>query len=244
MRYGRIVFSVTLSAFVGASAGCKDFVDAPPPSKSNLLFTRDLHKGNGCLEYTWASAGKRQVIQLDPNIKEGEGAGPMANDASHVRVLALTNGLYGLRDWQFPSGRPHPSPIARAIVEVKEIEAVGTVVYEDESQASETKALQPMPVTCPTPMEEVRRVDAEIRKLDPGTVERSSAVTITLIGSHFTRDSVVLIDGANPTTQYVSPSLLEAGLDANDLATPGPRGVKVHGVNHGTFSNQVTLTIK
>jgi hypothetical protein len=55
---------------------------------------------------------------------------------------------------------------------------------------------------------------------------------------------VVLIDGANPSTEFVSPSLLEVGLDANDVATPGKRRVKVHGAQHGTTSNEVTLTVE
>jgi hypothetical protein len=246
MKHAHVVVSFALSALASAVTGCNHFDEStPPPPTSNIVFERNLSKGNACLEYSWLSEGKRQLIQLNSNIKEGEGAGPMANDASHVQVHALTNGLYGLNDWQLPSGPSHPSPIVRAVVEVKEIEAVGTVFYQDQSQRTETKALLPMPVKCPTTHASERpRADPEITRLDPGTVERSTAVTITLLGSDFTRDSVVLIDGANPSTEFVSPSLLEVGLDANDVATPGKRRVKVHGAKHGTTSNEVTLTVE
>jgi hypothetical protein len=245
MRHAHVVVSFALSALSGAVIGCNHFDEpTPPPPTSHMVFERNLSKGNACLEYSWLSEGKRQLIQLNSNIKEGEGAGPMANDASHVQVHALTNGLYGLKDWQLPSGPAHPSPIVRAIVEVKEIEAVGTVFYQDQSQRTETKALLPMPIKCPTRAAEIPRADPEITKLDPGTVERSTAATVTLLGSAFTRDSVVLIDGANPSTHFVSPSLLEVGLGADDVATPGKRRVKVHGAKHGTTSNEVTLTVE
>lgn len=249
MRHAHVVVSFALSALISAVTGCTHFDEpTPPPPTSNIVFERNLSKGNACLEYSWLSEGKRplvQLIQLNSNIKEGEGAGPTAKDASHVQVHALTNGLYGLKDWQLPTDPAHPSPIVRAVVEVKEIEAVGTVFYQDQSQRTETRALLPMPIKCPTThAAEMRRADPEITKLDPGTVERSTAVTITLMGSDFTRDSVVLIDGANPSTQFVSPSLLEVGLDADDIATPGKRRVKVHGAKHGTTSNEVTLTVE
>ncbi|HKY70685.1 MAG TPA: IPT/TIG domain-containing protein [Nitrospira sp.] len=236
---------LALSAFVGASAGCRYLAETtPPPAKSNMVFTRDLYKGKACLEYSWVSEGKRRVIQLNPNVKEGEGEGPTAKKVSHVQVYALSNGLYGLKDWQFPSGPPHPSPVVRASVEVKETEAVGTVVYQDQSTATDTKALVPMPVACPTKVEDAAIVDPAITDLDPRTVARNRAVTITLIGSNFTKDSVVLIDGANPTTRFVSPSVLEAGLEAEDTATAGKRGVKVHDAKHGRTSNEVMLSVE
>jgi IPT/TIG domain len=245
MRLAHVVLALALSTFVSASVGCRDVAQTtPPPPRSNMVFKRDLYKGTGCLEYSWVSEGKRRVIQLNPNIQEGEGDGPMAKDASHVQVYALSNGLYGVKEWQFPSGPPHPSPVVRAVVEVKQTEAVGTVFYQDQSYASDTKALVPMPVKCPTTVERVSIVDPEIADLDPRTVTRNTAVTIILTGSHFTKDSVILIDGANPTTKFVSPSVLEAGLDANDIATPGKRGVKVHGAKDGTTSNEVTLTVE
>ena len=233
------------SAFVGASVGCTYLGETtPPPAKSNMLFTRDLYKGKACLEYSWVPEGKRRVIHLNPNVKEGEGEGPSANDASHVQVYALSNGLYGLTDWQFPSGPPHASPVVRAIVELKETEAVGTVFYHDQSSASDRKALVPMPVMCPTKAKDVAIVDPTITDLDPRTVARNTAATITLIGSNFTKDSVVLIDGANATTRFVSPSVLEAGLEAEDTATPGKRGVKVHDAKHGRTSNEVMLSVQ
>jgi hypothetical protein len=216
----------------------------PPPLKSNLVFKRDIYNGKGCLEYSWVSDDTRRLIQLNPNIKEGEGEGPSAKDASSVKVYALTNGQYSLKEWQFPSGPPHPSPIVSAVVELKEIEAVATVFYNDRSSRIETKTLVPMPVSCPARAQNVARVDPEITKLDPGTVARNTAVTITVMGSNFTRDSVILIDGANPTTEFVGPSMLEADLEAGDLETSGKRGVKVHGAKHGTTSNEVMLTVE
>ena len=244
MKHAHLALSLVVSTLFSISVGCKFVEITPPPSTSNVVLKRDISHGKGCLEYSWGSEGKRRLIQLNPNIKEGEGEGPMAQNASHVQVYALTNGQYSLKDWQFPSGPPRSSPVVRAIVEVKDIEAVGTVFYQDQSSATERKALLPMAVSCPSKPEAVRRVDPEIRELDPWTVARNTAVTITLTGSNFTRDSVVLIDGANPTTQYVSPSMLEAGIDANDTATPGKRGVKVHAAKSGTTSNEVTLTVE
>src|SRR5262245_22237652 len=202
MRLVHVVVSLTLSVFISTTVGCAYRAEkTPSPPKSKMVFKRDLYKGKGCLEYSWVSEGKRRLIQLDSNIKEGEGDGPKAKDASHVQVYALSNGLYGLKEWQFPSGPTHPSPVVRALVEVKETEAVGTVYYQDQSSASDTKALVPMPVKCPSTAGDVTRVDPEIADLDPRTVTRNTAVTITLIGSNFTKDSVVLIDGANPTTK-------------------------------------------
>jgi hypothetical protein len=209
-----------------------------------MEFTRDIYNGKGCLEYSWPSEEQRRLIQLNPHIKEAEGEGPTAKDASHVHVYALTNGQYSLKEWQFPSGPPHSSPVMGARIEVKQIEAVGTVFYQDQSSATDTKALVPMPVTCPTPAQEVTVVDPEITGLDPLTAARNTSGTIIVMGSNFTRDSVVLIDGANPTTRYVSSSMLEIELDASDTATRGRRGVKVYGVKHGTTSNEVTLTIE
>ena len=209
-----------------------------------MVFTRDLYKGKGCLEYSWVSEGKRRVIQLNPNVREGEGAGPTAKDTSHVQVYALSNGLFGLKEWQFPPGPPRPSPVVRAIVEVKETEAVGIVFYQDGVNAADTKALVPMPISCPTKVTATPIVDPKITDLDPRRAARNTAVTITLIGSHFTKDSIVLIDGANPTTKFVSPSVLEAGLEADDTATPGKRSVKVHGAKDGTISNEVTLIVE
>ena len=168
----------------------------------------------------------------------------MAHDASHVRVHALTNGQYSLKEWQFPSGPPHLSPIVGAVVELKEIEAVGTVFYQDRSSATDTKSLVPMAVKCPGASAEVSVVDPEISRLEPRTVARNTAVTITVMGSNFTRDSVVLIDGANPTTQYVSASILEAEVNADDTARPGKRRVEVHAAKNATTSNEVTLTVE
>lgn len=236
--------SVVFLVFVSALAGCKSADAPPPPLKTNMEFTRDLYNGRGCLEYSWGSQGKRRLIQLDPNTKEGAGEGPMADDASHVQVYALTNGQYGLKEWQFPS-RPAPrAPVVGATVELKEIEAVGTVFYEDRSSATETKPLVPMPVNCPAGPAKVSVVEPEIIALEPRTVARNSPVTITITGSHFSRDSVVLIDGANPTTQFVSASMLEAELVADDTARPGTRAVEVHGAKNGKTSNAVTLTIR
>ena len=247
MRLAHVVVAFALSAFVSASVGCTYLAEkTPPPPKSNMVFKRSLYKGKGCLEYSWVPEGKRRLIQLNPDVKEREGDGPTAKDASHVQVYALSNGLYGVKDWQFPSGSPHPSPVVRAIVEVKETEAVGTVYYQDHSSARDTTALLPMPVKCPTPAaaENVSKVDPEITDLDPRTVMRNTAVTITLVGANFTKDSVVLIDGANPTTKFVSPSVLEVAIDADDTATPGKRSVKVHGAKDNTTSNEVMLTIE
>lgn len=235
-----IVFLVIVTVL----GGCKS-AEAPPPAlRTNMEFTRDLSNGRGCLEYSWGSQGKRRLIQLNPNTKEGAGEGPMADDASHVQVYALTNGQYGLKEWQFPSGPAPRAPVVGATVELNEIEAVGTVFYGDRSSATETKALLPMPVKCPTGPAEVTVVEPEITGLEPRTVTRNSPATITITGSHFTRDSVVLIDGANPTTQFVSSSMLEAELDADDTARPGTRGVEVHGAKNGKTSNAVTLTIR
>ena len=244
MRRVDVVFSVVMIVVVSVYGGCKG-VEAPlPPLITNMEFKRDLYNGNGCLEYSWGSEGKRRLIQLGPNRKEGEGQGPMANDASQVQVHALTNGQYSLKEWQFPSGPAHPSPVVGATVELNEIEAVGTVFYEDRSTATDTKALVPMAVKCPAGTAQVPVVDPEILSLEPRTVARKTPVTITVTGSNFTRDSVVLIDGANPTTQYVSASMLEAELDADDTARPGKRGVAVHAAKHATTSNAVTLTIE
>jgi hypothetical protein len=209
-----------------------------------MVLTRDLYKGKACLEYSWVPEGKRRVIQLNLNVKEGAGDGPTAPKVSHIQVYALSNGLYGLKDWQFPPGPPHPSPVVRAIVKVKETEAIGTVFYQDRSSATDTKALVPMPVACPTKVEDVAIVDPTITDLDPRTVARNTPATITLVGSNFTKDSVVLIDGANPTTRFVSPSVLEAGLEAEDTAAAGKRGVKVHDAKHGRTSNEVMLSVE
>ena len=245
MRLAHVGLFLALSAFVSVLGGCTYVAEnTPPPPRNDMLFKRDIYKGKGCLEYSWVSEGKRRVIQLDPNVKEGEGDGPAATDASHVQVYALTNGQYSLKDWQFPSGPPHSSPVVSATVELKEIEAVGTVFYQDQSFATDTKALMPMPVKCPAGPEKVSIADPEIAGLDPRAVARNATVTITVTGSNFTRDSVVLIDGANPTTQYVSPSMLEAGLDATDTATPGKRGVKVHSAKSNATSNEVMLTVE
>jgi hypothetical protein len=244
-RLGRALFAAALSAVVGGSAACTHVTDtSPPPAKSNLVFKRDIYSGKGCLEYSWVSEDKRRLIQLNPSMKAGEGEGPSSKGASSLKVHALTNGPYSLKDWQFPSGPPHPSPIASAVVELKEIEAVATVFYKDRSSTVETKALVPMPVSCPAPAQDVAKADPEITKLDPGTVAKNTAVTITVIGSNFTRDSVILIDGADPTTQYVGPSMLEAALDGADLVMAGKRGVKVHGAKHGRTSNEVMLTVE
>jgi len=245
MRLAQVVVSLTLGAFVCALEGCTNFAEkTPPPPKWSMIFTRDLDKGKACMEYSWVSEGKRRVIHLEQNVKEGEGDGPTVRDASHVQVYALTNGQYSLKEWQFPPGPPHSSPVIGATIELKEVEAVGTVYYQDQTSATDTKALAPMPVKCPTKAEDVARVDPEISDLDPRTVARNIAASITLTGAHFTKDSVVLIDGANPTTKFVSPSMIEAEVEANELATPGKRGVKVLRAKDGTTSNEVTLTVQ
>ena len=244
MRHARSACWLILCAFVSVLPGCKIAEAPPPPLKTNMEFKRDLHNGNGCLEYSWGSEGKRRLIQLHPNTREGAAEGPMLNDASYVQVYALTNGQYSLKEWRFPSGPPRSSPIVGAIVELKEIEAVGTVFYQDRSTATATKSLVPMAVKCPAGPAEVSVVAAEITGLEPRTVARNTPATIAVLGLNFTRDSVVLIDGANPTTQYVSPSMLEAELDADDTARAGKRGVEVHGAKNGTTSNAVTLVVE
>ena len=244
MRNGHAAFLFVLGAFISGSMACTHVNETPPPPPTSMVFKRDLNKGKACLQYSWGSEGKPRAIELDRNIKEGEGNGPAARDASHVEVSALTNGQYSLKDWQFPAGPPHSSPVIGAVVELQQIEAVGTVFYQDGTYATSIKALVPMPVQCPTHAEEVSRVDPEITDLDPRRVTRNTTVVITLIGAHFTKDSVVLIDGADPTTKFLSPSIIEAELDADDVATPGKRGVKVHDAKNSTTSNQVTLTVE
>lgn len=247
IRYRRLVdvaFSVVLSLVAGVSAGCKTAEAPPTPVITSMEFKRDLFNGKGCLEYSWGSEGKRRLIELNPSMKEGGGEGPVANDASRVQVHALTNGQYSLKDWQFPSSPSHASPIVGATVELKEIDAVATVFYQDRSSATDTKPLVPMAVKCPGGQAQVSVPDPEITALEPRTVARNAAVTITVTGSNFTRDSVVLIDDANPTTQYVSASILEAELDADDTARPGKRGVEVHAAKQGKTSNAVTLTVE
>jgi hypothetical protein len=245
MRQGRAALSLVLCAFISESFGCTSIVETtPPPLKTNMEFKRDLYNGKGCLEYSWVPEAKRRLVQLNAGTREGAGQGPVATEASHVQVYALTNGQYSLKDWQFPPGPPHSSPVAGATIEVKEIEAVGTVFYQDRSSATDRKALVPMPVTCPAGPEKVSIADPEITRLDPPTIARGGAATVTVIGTNFTRDSVVLIDGANPATQYVSSSTLEAELTADDTARQGKRGVKVHGAKNGTTSNEVILTVE
>jgi hypothetical protein len=244
MRHGHVMVSRVLGVLISASIGCTYVADTPPPTQGQLVFKRDIYNGKACLEYSWLSDDKRRLIQLNPNMQEGEGEGPIAESASYVQVHALTNGQYSLKEWQFPSGPRHASPIVSAVVELKEIEAVATVFYKDRSSTIETISLVPMPLNCPARAQDVARVDPEITTLDPGTVAKNTAVTIAVIGANFSRDSVILIDGANPTTEFVSPSMLEADLDAGDLAASGKRGVKVHGAKHGRTSNEVMLTVK
>ena len=244
MRHGHVAFSLLLSTFVTMSVGCKSAETPPPLHKTTMEFKRDISNGKACLDYSWGSEGKRRLIQLNPSINEGDGEGPMAADASHVQVYALTNGQYSLKEWRFPSDPSHSSPVVGAMVEVKGIEAVGTVFYQDQFSATDTKALVPMPVTCPATVGDVQKAAPELTDIDPRIVARSTSVTITVTGSHFTRDSVVLIDGANPTTKYVSPSVIEAELEADELAARGKRNVRIHDAKNGTTSNEVILTVE
>ncbi len=151
MTHARCLFTTVLSALLSASIGCTHAPQpAPAPPKDRMVFKRDLYKGKGCLEYSWVPEGKRRVITLNPDIKEGVGEGPTSNEASHVQVYALTNGLYGLKEWQFPKGSPTSSQVVSAMVELKELEAIGTVFYADGSSATDKRGLQPVHIKCPS----------------------------------------------------------------------------------------------
>jgi hypothetical protein len=89
-----------------------------------------------------------------------------------------------------------------------------------------------------------RATDLRIDRIDPNRVNRSTAVTLTLSGGDFTPDCIVLIDDANPGYRYVSSAQLQASLSERDTATPGRKGVKVHGGTGGALSNTVYLTIE
>ena len=67
-----------------------------------------------------------------------------------------------------------------------------------------------------------------ITSLSPNSATAGTpAFTITVAGSNFTGNSIVLWNGLNRTTTFVSPSQLSAAIPATDIAAPGTASVTV-----------------
>lgn len=114
-----------------------------------MMFWRHMTDGPACLEYSWVPEGKRRVVRLGSGVRENWGVGPMSH-ASHVQVYSLSNnGRAGVKKWQFPPGQPHSGKVVGATVEVRGMEVVGTVYYNDGTSALDRHTLDPAVHTCP-----------------------------------------------------------------------------------------------
>ena len=148
MNTFRIVFAIIVISFV--SFDITEATASPDQklSKDKMVFWRHMADGPACLEYSWVSDGKRRVVQLGPGIQEGVGPGP-GSHASHVQVYGLSNnGRGGVKKWQFPPGRPHSVKVVGATVEVRGMEVVGTVYYNDGTSAVDRHQIDPTVHTC------------------------------------------------------------------------------------------------
>ena len=85
-------------------------------------------------------------------------------------------------------------------------------------------------------------INPYIRSIDPETVKQNEEVPLTVIGSSFDEKAVVMFDGRNPRTEYISETELKAYLTKEITGPPGDRTVKVYNWDGG-LSNGVTLII-
>jgi len=108
-----------------------------------LIFWRDLYNEPASVEYSWVPQGTRRDIRLPPNQQEGSRSDPAPSDVSHVQVYRLTNGRWGVNNWQFPPGPPHKSPVIAAIIQILELrkEVIGIVQYADGTSARDSQPL-------------------------------------------------------------------------------------------------------
>jgi len=151
----RIVFALIVFSLIGfditeATASPGKMVPTPDQksSKGKMVFWRHMADGPACLEYSWVSEGKRRMVQLVPGTQLGEGLGPISN-ASHVQIYSLSNnGRGGVKQWQFPPGPPYSGKVVGAIIEVRGMEVVGTVYYNDGTSAVDRHPLDPAVRTC------------------------------------------------------------------------------------------------
>jgi hypothetical protein len=86
-------------------------------------------------------------------------------------------------------------------------------------------------------------VATSVSSLSPNTAPAgSSALTITVNGSGFTANSIVLWNGAARTTTFVSATQITAAITAADLAAPGTVSVAVSTNGNVTSSLPITIT--
>src|SRR5262249_30573126 len=103
----------------------------------------------------------------------------------------------------------------------------GDIIFTDTNN-NRIRRISAAPVTCvssgtitisgpnPVPM---------LTSLDPNSkLNNSGAFTLRALGSNFAPSSVVRWNGANRTTNFVSPTELNASIPASDLATTGGAG--------------------
>lgn len=86
--------------------------------------------------------------------------------------------------------------------------------------------------------------DPHVASIAPSEIPQGWTGTMTVTGAGFNKDSAVMIEASFPKTTYRSATQLEAEVEATISATPGSKGVKVHQLDTGTLSNEVTLVVK
>ncbi|HKE02901.1 MAG TPA: hypothetical protein VKE91_02520, partial [Blastocatellia bacterium] len=195
----------------------------------NLLFVRDVAGAPGGFIYATtgpasSTSGNHRIVQISsagvtsiiaggsPGF-DGDG-GPAIlgriNIAPPRLVIKSVNGLVDA-----------PETVNIAIGQT------GEIIFTDTNN-NRIRRISAAPVTCvssgtitisgPNPV-------PVLTSLDPNSkLNNSGAFTLRALGSNFAPSSVVRWNGANRTTNFVSPTELNASIPASDLATTGGAG--------------------
>lgn len=159
-------------------------------------------------------------------------------------TLAATGSNFALDSVVLWNGAPRPTTFSSAsqvtaTITASDISSAAPVSIAVRNQSS-GRLSNTMPLTI-----EPAALAPTVTGIAPNTVtEGASAFTLSVAGSNFGLDSVILWNGVARQTTFQSPSQVAAAIAASDIATVVPVSIAVRNQNSGRQSNSMTLTIE
>ena len=159
-------------------------------------------------------------------------------------TLAVTGSNFALDSVILWNGAPRQTTFLNAsqvtaTITASDISGVAPVSIAVRNQSSGRQS-NPMPLTI-----EPAALAPTVTGIAPNTVtEGGPAFTLSVAGSNFGLDTVILWNGAVRQTTFQSSSQVAAAIAASDIATVVPVSIGVRNQNSGRQSNSMPLTIE